>query len=283
MLQIDQGKRIAVVVEAVPLTRQDRPLRVTPIGRIQRLIAPKLARFDKRQRNLIGRIPVRSIEDAVEGPAPCLAAIAQAQQTIELVESFRWVPWPVLMQRLGSEQQGRRPTAEQRRVADTRLPDGSGSRDHGSRVAERPARQLGEILGEAQDIRYIDRAGNGEITIIGIVGSLAVVDGVDELRNQEIQVRIPLSVRIAGHVHWNTIDGRDQIGAVIQVVAAQEVLIRLAIPRMLGYDQAGNELEHVARTKKGSCLDYLAAHFTFGSGVRGTDQGAIPDDYQRLQ
>ncbi len=182
------------------------------------------------------------------------------------------------MQCLDSAQQGRRSAARHGGEIRTRLPEGPGARDQGAPIATRSPGKLREVLVQAGDIRDIDGAGHGEIAVIRIVGSLAVVDGVDQLRDQEIQVRIALPVGIGGHVDRNTINGCGQIGAVIEVVAAQEVLICLAVPRVLRNDQPGDVLEHLARTEYGPCLDHLPAHFPLRRGVHVTNQRSIADD-----
>ena len=61
-----------------------------------------------------------------------------------------------------------------------------------------------------------------------------------------MQVRVPLTVRVRGHVHRDSIEVHRDVGAVIGVEPAQEDLIGLASALVLGEDQAGNDAKDVA-------------------------------------
>ncbi len=47
-------------------------------------------------------------------------------------------------------------------------------------------------------------------------------------------------MRVAGEIDGDPVDGEREVGAVIEVEPAQEVLVRLAVARVLGDDHAGN-------------------------------------------
>jgi hypothetical protein len=93
-------------------------------------------------------------------------------------------------------------------------------------------------------------AGSREVAFVGVVGALAVGDGVDQLRYQEIEVGIALAVRMRRQVDRNAIDRGGEVRAVVEVEAAQEILVRLAVAAVLGNDQAGHRLEQLRRAQR---------------------------------
>ena len=61
------------------------------------------------------------------------------------------------------------------------------------------------------------------------------------------------------HVGRHAIDIDRHVSAVIEIVAAQEVLVRLALAAVLGDDQAWNGFEHLAWTRRRTLVDRIAA------------------------
>jgi hypothetical protein len=68
-----------------------------------------------------------------------------------------------------------------------------------------------------------------EIALVREVGALAVRDAVDELGDEPVQVAVALAVRVRGHVDGHAVDRGREVGAVVEVEAAQEILVRLAV------------------------------------------------------
>jgi len=54
---------------------------------------------------------------------------------------------------------------------------------------------------------------------------------------------------VRGHVHRHAVDARGEVGAVVEleVEAAQEILVRLAVATVLRDDDPGHEFQHLAR------------------------------------
>lgn len=82
------------------------------------------------------------------------------------------------------------------------------------------------------------------------------------------------------HVDRHVVDIDRQIGAVIQVVATQEILIGFALAAVLRDDQAGNGLQnftrpgHRARVQLGAGYGHLARHVRLNSRTRSHIGGA---------
>ena len=66
---------------------------------------------------------------------------------------------------------------------------------------------------------------------------------LDQLGDEEIQVGVALSVRMGRHVDRHVIDLRGEIGAMVEVEGAQEILVGFSLAGMLHYDQSRHVLE----------------------------------------
>ena len=72
-------------------------------------------------------------------------------------------------------------------------------------------------------------SGGGEIAHVGVVGTLAIAETLDQLGDEEIQVRVALAVGVGGQVDRYTVDRGGEVRAVIEIEAAQEILVRFAV------------------------------------------------------
>jgi hypothetical protein len=98
----------------------------------------------------------------------------------------------------------------------------------------------------ADDGLEFHRAGGGKIADIGEVRTLAIVDPLDQFGDQEIEVEIALAMPVRRHVDRHAIDKAGEIGAMIEIEAAKEILVGLAAARMLRGDDAGHVLDQFA-------------------------------------
>jgi hypothetical protein len=74
------------------------------------------------------------------------------------------------------------------------------------------------------------------------------------------------------HVHRHVIDQGREVGAVIEIEAAQEVLVRLARSGVLDGDQAGHGLQQLGHPQQGSDGEVCAAHCALAGGIGLADQ-----------
>ncbi len=105
----------------------------------------------------------------------------------------------------------------------------------------------------------MDRSDRGEIAFVGEIGPLADVDRPDQLGDQEIQIGIALAVRVGAHVDRHAVDRDGEIGAVVEIEAAQEILVGLAVAAVLGDDQAGHDFKRFGGPGKRPRVDIRAA------------------------
>ena len=190
-------------------------------------------RIDGALRHLIGRIPAVGIGHPRQRKAVGGGALTVAQHAVQLADIIGHVPRPVVF--VGLE--GR----EQHSVADL-----ARARGHRALIAETAGGQLNDVLRQPVEIVDVDRAGGGEIALVRIVRALADIDRADQLREQEVDVGIALAVAMCRHVDRHAVDGDGEIGAVIEIEAAQEILVGFAFAGMLGDDQARHRLKQLA-------------------------------------
>ena len=101
----------------------------------------------------------------------------------------------------------------------------------------------------------VRRTRAGKVAVLGEVNALLVTHRADEFGNEKAGVRPALPVRVRDEIHWNTIDARGEIGAVVEIEAAQIILVGFALAAVLRDDQARHRLQNLARTNDGPQLD----------------------------
>ncbi len=108
--------------------------------------------------------------------------------------------------------------------------------------------------------RQVDRAGGGEVALVGEVRALGHLDLLDHLRNDEVGVGEALSVGVRDHVHRDAVDRNREVGAVVGVEAAQEILVGLAAARVLYDHQPGSDAQDVLHAADRSQLKVAVTH-----------------------
>ena len=126
----------------------------------------------------------------------------------------------------------------------------------------------GEVVGAGLDVheRAVERrgvvdvagAGGREVALVGEVRALRILDAGDELRDQEVEIRVALAVRVRRHVDRRAGDGHREVAAVIEVEPAQEVLVGFPLAAVLRDDHAGHGLEHLGLAHERAHVELLA-------------------------
>ena len=75
---------------------------------------------------------------------------------------------------------------------------------------------------------------------VGVIRALGIGDPVCQLRDHEIKIRVALTVRMGWLVDRHLVDAGRQVGAMVQVIAAQQILVRLTFAAVQGHDQPGH-------------------------------------------
>ena len=246
------GEERHVVEEPVGLHARDRaragapplaPHRVTArgagVGRVDEAEAGDVTALHRALRDLIGRAPITVVELAAQPEAAAVAPARVAQQPAEPPELVRPLPRPVFR----SDVEG----AQEVAAAHPRRP--ARDRAHHSELARRDPQ---EGLDEAVEEREVRRSGCAEVTLLGVVRALAVVDALDELGDHEVEVGVALTVTVARHVHRDTLHREAEVGPVIEVEPTDEVLVGLPAAAVLCRHHARYGLEKIAGALDGS-------------------------------
>ena len=103
-------------------------------------------------------------------------------------------------------------------------------------------------LGDAELV--VRAAGDREVALMWIERTFDHAQRLDDLRDDEVRVRVPVAVRVVDLVDRNTLDGELDVLALLGVEAAQEHLIGVARATLVREKQARRLFEHLA----GACL-----------------------------
>jgi len=117
--------------------------------------------------------------------------------------------------------------------------------DEHAPVVELAALSLDDGRRQHIEVVEVERARRREVAAVGVVRPLAEGDVLNQLRDQEVQVGVALAVAVARQIERDVVEAGREIGAVVEVEAAQEVLVGLTAAAVLRRDQAGHGLEHL--------------------------------------
>jgi hypothetical protein len=215
---------------------------------------------------------VRGVAQRVGRPAVGRVADAQPEHAVVLPHPLGRRPGAVVVLDFQRTEQ---PRTRRRRGAGAAAGEhgrqGRRTGQHHAAIAVVPARQVQKPV--VQSILVLDacRAHGREVAVLGEIRPLAVLDLVDQLGNEEIQVGVALAMRVGRHVDRQALHPGGEVGAVVEVVAAQEVLVGLAVAGMLRDDEARHRLKHLAGTQQRQVGQPLAADGALRGGIRRAD------------
>ena len=234
------------------------------VGR-ERAVAADLAAVDGALGHVLAGAPAGAVAQQVDLRAVALVAARQPQHRVAAVQVLGLVPGAVVPAALDGAQQ--RPAAAHPRAA-------------GRQRALVAVGAGGELRIGALDLAQVadaGGAGGGEVAVLGGEGALAVAQALDQLGDQEVQVHVALAVRVAGHVHRHAQDEGGEVAAVVEVVAAQEVLVGLAVAAVLGDGHAGHRLQQLGRAQQRAQRQALDADLALGGAARFAELRAAAD------
>ena len=141
-----------------------------------------------------------------------------------------------------------------------------------ARVAERAAGGHGELVRQGVEVVDVESARRAEVADLREVRPLLVAHLADEFRDEQIEVGVALAVRVRGHVDRHAVERGGEVGAVVEVEAAQVKLVRFPATGMLRDDDAGDGLDDLADALKRTPRELLRADHAFIRGSGRADQ-----------
>ncbi len=147
---------------------------------------------------------------------------------------------------------------------------GSGEQAACKRVLAHGKRQ--QRIVEAAAILEIHGAGRGKVSFVRVVRSLLVLDAIQQFGNHEVDVGVALAVAVRVHVDGNAIDAGCEVSAVVEIEATQEILVRLAVAAVLGYDEARYRLQQFASAQYRTRFELRARDDALGGRFHRADE-----------
>ena len=144
-------------------------------------------------------------------------------------------------------------------------------------VAEAADGHFRDALVDAVDQADAEIAGRAEVALVGEIRSLANLDRIDRFRHQPVQIRITLAMSMGAHIDRHVVDPDRQVGAVIEIVAAQEILVGFALAAVLRHDQAGHGLQDFPGARDRTRVELLAGQPSSGSPCSAGPAGPAGD------
>jgi hypothetical protein len=231
-------------------------------GGIDRVEAADQAGLHRTQRDLVGRVPARGIGHGGDRRPVGVTAEAVAQHAVDAPEIVRIDPRPVAARSFQRIQQ--RAVAERTGIDQQAAP-----------VPVLADAGFGDAPLDGVPDAQARRTRRREVALFGVIRTLPVIDAIDQLRNEPVQIGVAMAMRVGRHVGRHAVDKGREIGAVIEIEAAQEVLVRLAAPAVLRDDDAGHEFEHFGRTQRGPAFDQPRIDAPLTGGIGRADRVVV--------
>src|SRR5690606_33940181 len=122
----------------------------------------------------------------------------------------------------------------------------------GARVVVFAEFEFGDAARERGDEVELGGAGGGKVAVLGGESALLIVDAADEFGDDEVGVGVALAVCVGAGVGGHAVHGDGEVGAVVDVEAAEEVLVGFAAAGVLGDDEPGDDFEQFAAPQEGA-------------------------------
>ncbi len=103
-------------------------------------------------------------------------------------------------------------------------------------------------------------AGVFEVSHVSPIRPLADFQSADGLRNEPVEISVALPVGMGGQIDRHVVPKRGEVGAVIEIPAAQVILIRFAGVGMLDHHQAGRRLENLTGVRERTSVEIRAGN-----------------------
>jgi hypothetical protein len=222
-------------------------------------VAVDRAAGDRAVGDLVGGVPPAGVASGGEAPAAPLIAPAEAQHADPPPVVVGNLPRAVGVVRL--------PGVQEVAAAHAR-----GAREERAAEAVPAALELEQGPVEDVEVIHVDRPRRREVALLRVVGPLLVLHAGDELGDEEVVVRVALAVGVRGHVRRDSGHPGREVGAVVDVEAADVVLVRLPLAAVLADDDPGYRLEHLGRPVHRPPLHLLAAHDALRARAREAEE-----------
>ena len=209
------------------------------IGSIDGVEARQRTGVDRALRHLVGGVPLAAVGHRRHRKPVVGVALAVAQHAIELLVVVGMSEGAVVVQHFERVQQ----------VATRDLGRGG---ERGTGVAVLADAGAGNAPGQAVGVGDGGAAGRGEVAFLRRIRPLPVVEARDQFGDQEIEVGPALAMRVATLVDRHVVDRGAQVGAVVEIEAAQVELVGLAFAAVLADDQPRRRFQQFARAVHGA-------------------------------
>ena len=276
---VGTGAPLAIVFRLQRVPRQAGAAGLAMVGGVDGVEATDLPAVDRALRHLVGAVPLGGVGHQRERLLDAAFVEAVAQQAVEALEVLGVRPGAVVVGGLDRGQQRARGQCR-------------GLRHQGAGVAVLAQREAGHAAVRAdraagQGVHQLDArgAGRAEVAVFRGVHALAVADAADQFGDEEVQVAVALAVGVGGHVHRHAVEEGGEVGAVVEIEAAQVVLVGFAVAAVLRDDDAGHELQHLGGAQGGAALDELGRDRALagrGAAAHGVVVVAFDDDFSEL-
>ena len=154
--------------------------------------------------------------------------------------------------------------------------------EHAALIAKRAAFHRHEVLGQRLVKFQMGRARRAEIPHVGVIRAFFVIHPLHKLRDDDVHVRVTLAMRVRRQVQRHPIQVVGEIGAVIQIEAAQEILVGLPAARVLRDDDARHGFQDFPAAQNRAVGKLRRAGGALPGGIGDAEHAVLPPGDRRF-
>ncbi len=245
---------------AMPFGLQAVTLRIAAVSRIER--AEETNEGHGAVGELIARIPFAMIGARRDAEAVGVVALAVGQQAVEFGIIIRMHPGAVVVIRFAAVKQ----------IARTELLRDA---EHAALIAIHAAFHRDEVLRQRLVKHQMGRSGRTVIAHVRVIRAFLVIQPLHEFRDDGVHVGVTLAMRVRRQIERHVVEENGEVRAVIEIEAAQEILVRLSAAGVLRDDDAGNGFQNFARAQNGTFLNLCRAHRSLCGRIGDANQAIL--------
>ena len=154
--------------------------------------------------------------------------------------------------------------------------------EHAALIAKHAAFHRDKILRQRFVKIQMGRAGRTVIADVRVIRTFLVIHPLHKFRDDGVHVRVTFAVRVRRQVERHVVEINGEVGAVIEIEAAQEILVGLAAAGVLGDDDAGNGFQDFPARRMRALCNFRRAHRSLRGGSGDADHAVLPsgDDHR---
>ena len=154
--------------------------------------------------------------------------------------------------------------------------------EHAALIAIHAAFHREKVLGQCFVKFQMGRARRAEIAHVGVIRAFFVINPFHKFRDDDVHVGVTLAMRVRRQVQRHSIQVVCEVSAVVEVEAAQEILVRLSAAGVLGDDHSRHGFHDFPVAQNRAVGQLRRASRPLRGGIGDAEHAVLPPGDRRF-